>query len=276
MPSPEMLVLSTLALVAVIAVVIVSLNQRKRGRRRTPDTESLIRLDARVADETDIHPVLESEEALYSIEKLELASDDAFRRAPLIFSPEAFLAEELKVSDPETAEPVAEDAPLNIALPVEEEETPDYVEAVAEETEILAVEETADEALTPIIGGATPAWEIEEEVDSPTALLETAPEEHPTAAVEEVDETLAAEEEALRRATLRRAPRRHRRPRTVDENLDSQISDLDHRLDALEALVASIEQGLAEFEPLLEDIDAGMDPLDDDLSEHGDDHAQAA
>jgi len=70
----------------------------------------------------------------------------------------------------------------------------------------------------------------------------------------------------LRRATLRRAPYRLRKARVVDENLDTQISDLDHRLDALEELVASIEQSLADFEPL----------LDDPLFEGEDDHARAA
>lgn len=83
----------------------------------------------------------------------------------------------------------------------------------------------------------------------------------------EID-SLTSSDAALRRATLRPAPSGKRQ---VSEALDSQISDLDHRLDALEALVASIEESLAELEPLLEDE---QDPARALTS--GDDRAEAA
>lgn len=292
MPSPEIIVLSTLAFVAVIAVAIISLNQRKRGLRQTVETEPLIRLDAKVAEAVEDEPALEeTEEALYSIEPLELASADAFQQGPFIFAPDSepslsvesaaptWETETLAEQCPEEEETEWNEAALSADLPeaeitATEEFSDETAEATDHEVEVALGEEAPAEvvALLETPEDTTPLPSSEEEI--PLLLEEHAPEE--TSTMESGLEPDTADDEALRRATVRRAPRRHRRPRTVDENLDSQISDLDHRLDALEALVASIEQGLAEFEPLLGEIDGGPDFLNEDLPEENGGHAQAA
>ncbi len=312
MPDPEILVFSTLGLVAVLAVLILSLKPRRRRAVARNSEEGLIRLDARVADapvdgeidedDSEIEPAYESDFALTSIESLELVDENREPEpAPLAPVSEEIEEEEIdadledeflaEIEAPEIFEAKGEsveiDEPTTIEAEDTEEEEPMAELEAAPVSEVLleeaeSVEETIEEVFTEEeVVASTEATEAEHASEMTLVEASADSSDETVSAVGEPEEIEAPvsneEDEEMRRATLRRAPRRHRRPRTVDENLDSQISDLDDRLDALEALVASIEQGLAEFEPLLEEVDAEAEmAVTGDEVEGGDDHAQAA
>ncbi|MCB1231853.1 MAG: hypothetical protein KDN19_16410 [Verrucomicrobiae bacterium] len=259
MPAPEVLVFSTLGVVILIAALILWF----KGRQRPSHGDELVRLDARlsvvekeVEADDEFEPAYESEHALSSIESIELLKD---------IEDDIEFAEDSE-DQTEESDFAAEDSfsgAMETEIEPPEAEVPPIEEEVIPESKIESVAEVADEKAS---DEAAPTGEESHSVEAIMAAAEE---------IQAEVDTLASTDEDLRRATLRRAPHRHRRPRTIDENLDTQITELDQRLDALEALVSSIEQGLADFEPLLEDVDAtpanGGDAPD---SENG--HAQAA
>ncbi|MCB1062075.1 MAG: hypothetical protein KDN20_04020 [Verrucomicrobiae bacterium] len=217
---------------------------------------------------------LESEETDEMIAEEEVPmEEETAAELPAETVEEEVIAEEIFVAElpTETVEAIEEIDPATVA---NEEEMVAELELItevpAETVEAIEAETTFEEEKEEVVESLP-----EEEIVSEEIIVSEEPMEAPAITAEEEEANLmadisatadaidteiaalAASDEDVRRATLRRAPRRQRRiVRAVDENIDTQISELDQRLDALEALVVSIEMGLAEFEPLLEDVDA--------------------
>ena len=194
-----------------------------------------------------------------------------------LISASAFSESEPETSETQTA--ALDESPMG-ELPCPEPTEPVSPEMVGEFEPEEPVSEAQEEAPSPVESEAGVEFPVEAEseaevaaellpapsaeaTESPEGLDESLESEAATELIEEIEaeaeqihaeiESMTENDADLRRATLRPAPSRKRRERQVSETLDSQITDLDHRLDALEALVASIEESLAEFEPLLEE-----------------------
>ena len=272
------LIASSIAGFFLLIVGIVLLVQIRRGAG--PTTEAPV-LDA--TEPADELPIAESPEALDSLQNLEFRVED---EETVEFSDESHslpMEEEEEAIAAEITETETSGENDFVPPPVTESTFPVTVDS--EQAQEAFVEEETAEAETETEPLSTPEPAISEETLAPTMEEDLPPEievsetetisaetteESPEELLEEEpvsveDESPVAEEEELRRLNLRPSPSRKRREPQVSEALDSQITQLDHRLDALEALVASIEESLADFDPLL-----------DEESASGDDHAAAA
>lgn len=208
-----------------------------------------------VADEevAPIEDVAKTEEIVEDEVVAEL--DDITAEEDILSAEEAIAAEEIAAEEEDVV--VAEETVAHEEDVIAAEEIAAEEEDLVTAEEIVAEQEpTLDEPESAAVLTVQAAIEVETEGESegwfgnPDASEDAIEEDTPELSGHSA---AALAGDPLRRATLRRAPYRLRKARPVDVSLDSQISEIDHRLDDLEALVSSIEQSLSDFDPLLDD-----------------------
>lgn len=236
-------------------------------------------LEEEVIETEDTFDLEEVEEVAGTVWEEEIVADEEVAPIEDVAKTEEIVENEVVAElDDITAEEdilSAEEAIAAEEIVAEEEDLVAAEETVAHEEDVIAAEEIAAEEENLVTAEEIVA-EQEPTLDEPEsaavlpvqAAIEVETEGEPDGwfgnrdesedAIEEdtlelSDQTAALAGDPLRRATLRRAPYRLRKARPVDVSLDSQISEIDHRLDDLEALVSSIEQSLSDFDPLLDD-----------------------